>query len=105
MLADPDLVVAQVIEPLDQLHVAVDGQGRILAYSMERSEEDAEFHSAMGHGFSMRWVSRRGLAGERHFGHDEAVVGTWLEGDTPVHAVHDDLLEELDRGLFIVKDR
>src|SRR6266487_4615890 len=50
-----------------------------------------------------RWM--RASTGERHFGHDETVVGARLEGDAPVHAVHDDLLEELDRGLFILKDR
>ena len=56
MLADPDLVVAQVVEPLDQLHVAVDGERRVLPDAVERSEEDAELHAAMGHGVSVTAV-------------------------------------------------
>ena len=49
VLADPHLVVAEVVEPLDQLHVAVEGQRRILADAVERCQEDAELHSFVGH--------------------------------------------------------
>jgi hypothetical protein len=52
VLADPGLVVAQVIEPLDQLHVAGQGKRGVLAQAMEGREEDAELHSAMRHAVS-----------------------------------------------------
>ena len=54
VLADPDLVVAQVVEPLDQLHVAIDGERRILAHPVEGRQEDTELHPAVGHGFSVK---------------------------------------------------
>src|SRR5207245_1164070 len=49
VLADPHLVEAQVIEPLDELHVAGHGQGGVLAQPVERCEEDAELHPSVGH--------------------------------------------------------
>ena len=42
MLADPGLVVAELVDPLDQLHVARHAERRVLADPMERGEEDAE---------------------------------------------------------------
>ena len=48
MLADPRLVVAEAVEPLDQLQVAVEGRGRVLADGVERCEEDAEAHAIGG---------------------------------------------------------
>ena len=42
MLADPGLVVAELIEPFDQLHVARHGERRVLADPMEGCEKDAE---------------------------------------------------------------
>ena len=45
VLADPGLVVTQVVQPLDQLHVPVHGQGRIFADSVEGPKEYAEFHA------------------------------------------------------------
>jgi hypothetical protein len=56
MLAHPHLVVAEVVHPLDELHVAVHGERGILADSMERREEDAEFEAAMGHVVSFERV-------------------------------------------------
>ena len=49
VLADPGLVIAEVIEPLDQLHVAGEGQGGIFADSMEGRQEDSKLESTMGH--------------------------------------------------------
>ena len=49
MLAAPELVVAQLVEPLDQLHVAPDRERRVLAHPMERREEDAEFQTPVCH--------------------------------------------------------
>ena len=40
---------ARAVEMLDQLHVALDGERRVLAERMERREEDAERQAAMGH--------------------------------------------------------
>jgi hypothetical protein len=45
MLADPGLVVAQLVEPFDQLHVARHAQRRVLADPMERREKDAELQA------------------------------------------------------------
>ena len=42
MLADPGFVVAQLVDPLDQLHVARHRERRVLAHAMERRQEDAE---------------------------------------------------------------
>src|SRR5687767_2980266 len=50
MLADPDLVVTEVVEPLDELHVPREGQRGVLADAMERGQEDAELHAFVGHG-------------------------------------------------------
>jgi quinol monooxygenase YgiN len=50
MLADPRLVIAEPVEPLDQLEVARHRQGRVLAEPMKRGEKDAEFHAALRHG-------------------------------------------------------
>jgi hypothetical protein len=52
MLADPRLVVPEMIEPLDQLHVAGEGERGILANPMEGGQEDAELHSAVRHDVS-----------------------------------------------------
>ena len=49
MLADPGLVVAEPVQPLEQLDIAVDRQRRVFADAMERCQEDAELHAAMGH--------------------------------------------------------
>src|SRR5512145_2667676 len=52
VLADPDLVVAQVVEPLDELHVARERQRRVLADPVKRCQEDSEAHSLVGHSVS-----------------------------------------------------
>src|SRR5262249_40190575 len=49
VLADPRFVIAEMVEPLDQLHVPAEGERGILPYPVKRSQEDAELHSAMGH--------------------------------------------------------
>jgi len=49
VLADPRLVIAEPIEPFDQLHVARHRQRRVLAEAMKRREENAEFHAALRH--------------------------------------------------------
>ena len=48
MLADPGLVVAELVEPFDQLEVAVDRQRGILADAVKRRHEDAEVHASVG---------------------------------------------------------
>ena len=50
MLADPGLVVAQLVEMLDQLQVTLQGQCWVLAHGMERSKEDPKTHSIVRHG-------------------------------------------------------
>ena len=47
VLADPGLVVAELIEPLDQLQVAVNRQRGILAHAVKRRHEDAEVHASI----------------------------------------------------------
>src|SRR5262249_23526194 len=42
VLADPGLVVAQLVEPPHQLEVAVETRGRVFVHGMERGEEDPE---------------------------------------------------------------
>ena len=42
VLADPGLVVAEAVEVLDELEVALDGQGGVLVRRVEGREEDAE---------------------------------------------------------------
>src|SRR3546814_21023889 len=49
MLADPGLVVADRVEVLDQLHVALERRGRVLADRVERRQEDTETHVTRGH--------------------------------------------------------
>ena len=46
MLADPGLVVAQLVDPPDQLHVARHAERRVLADPVEGCEKDAEAHAA-----------------------------------------------------------
>jgi hypothetical protein len=54
VLADPRLVIAEVIEPLDQFDVTVDGEGWIFAKPVEWGEEDTEGQAAMGHEAMLR---------------------------------------------------
>src|SRR5208283_3034882 len=46
MLADESPVVAQFIEPFDQLQIALESQRRVFTDTMERGHENAEFHDA-----------------------------------------------------------
>src|SRR5262245_52051618 len=41
VLADPGLVIAELVEPLDELEVALQRQRRVLVVGMERRQEDA----------------------------------------------------------------
>ena len=45
VLADPRFVKTQVIEPLDQLEVAVHGKGRVFPDAVEGAEKDAKLHA------------------------------------------------------------
>ena len=72
VLADPRLVVAEGVEPLDQFQVAVERQGGVVADAVERGEEDAEAQAVVGHGgtFSLRdgacgWRGREGGSARR----------------------------------------
>ncbi len=49
VLADPSLVVAELVEPFDQLEVARHRQGRVVAETMEGRQKHAEFQAALGH--------------------------------------------------------
>ena len=60
VLADPGFVVAKPVEPFQQLHIAGDRQCRVFADTMERGEEDSEFHAATGHGRVLRSVLPHG---------------------------------------------
>ena len=42
VLADPRLVVAELVEVHDQVEVALQGQGRVLSGWVERGHEDSE---------------------------------------------------------------
>ena len=44
MLADEGFFIAELIEPLDQLHVAFETQGWVFADSMKRRHENSESH-------------------------------------------------------------
>ena len=48
VLAEPGLVEAELVEMLDELQVALERQGRVLADRVERGQEDAELESAVG---------------------------------------------------------
>src|SRR5215470_17093654 len=50
VFADPGLVVAEPVEPLEQFHVAREREVGIFAEAVERGEEDAEGHTFVGHG-------------------------------------------------------
>ena len=50
VLADPGFVVAELVEQLDQLEVALDGQRRVLVERMERRDEGAEAQAIWQHG-------------------------------------------------------
>jgi len=44
MLADEGLFVAELIEPLDQLQVALEAERRVFADAMEGGHENSELH-------------------------------------------------------------
>ena len=63
VLADPRLVVAELVEPFDQLHVAVHRQRGVLADPVERRQEDAELHAFVGQcRLRGQGITRRGYA-------------------------------------------
>ena len=45
VLADPGLVEAQVVEPLDQFQVPVYGQGGVFTHPVEGAKEYAKLHA------------------------------------------------------------
>ena len=48
VLAEPGLVEAELVQMLDQLEIALERQGRVLAHRMERGQEDPELEVAVG---------------------------------------------------------
>ena len=44
MLANERLFIAELVEPLDELHIALEAQGGVFANPVERRQEDTEFH-------------------------------------------------------------
>ena len=61
VLADPGLVVVEPVEMLQQLHVAIDGQQRVLVQGMEGGEEDAGLQKPVVHVAHRAWPSLRCL--------------------------------------------
>src|SRR5690349_8205547 len=53
---------------------------------------------------SPEWADRARLASQRHLRHDEPEIGPRLERDAAAGPVHHDFLEQLHRGLLLVKD-
>ena len=45
VLTNPGFIKTQVIQPLEQFEVALQGQGRVFADPVERGHEYAEFHT------------------------------------------------------------
>ncbi len=64
MLADPGLRVVEAVQMLEQLHVAADGERRVLVEIVERRQEDAATKVARAHAvvslFSKRILRGRG---------------------------------------------
>jgi hypothetical protein len=52
VLADPRLVVAQLVHPLDERHVARQGARGVLVDRVEGGDEGAEAQTRRGHGTS-----------------------------------------------------
>ncbi len=44
VLPNPGLIIAQVVQPLDQLQVPINGQSRVFSHPVEGTQEDAELH-------------------------------------------------------------
>ena len=44
MLSDEGLFVTKLIQPLDELHVALEAESRVFANPMERCHENSELH-------------------------------------------------------------
>ena len=44
MFANERLFLAELIEPLDELHIALEAQSGVFANPVERGHEDTEFH-------------------------------------------------------------
>ena len=76
VLADPRLVVAERVEPLDQLEVALQRERRVLVDRVKGSEKDSEVHSLHRHVWpSQSWlvaVREFSRAGSRFYGLDRA---------------------------------
>jgi hypothetical protein len=65
VLADPGLVVAEVVEPLEEFHVARHGERRVLAHAVERRQEDAELQTPMRHRSNSLTCGKRTLTPPR----------------------------------------
>ena len=63
MLADPGLVIVEPVEMLQQLHVAVDRQQRVLMQGMEGSQKDAGLQKPIVHVAHGGLGLRRGCLG------------------------------------------
>ena len=60
VLAEPGLVVAELVEMLDELQIALERERRILADRVERGQEDPELQSAVGVNGGHRSLRRLG---------------------------------------------
>src|SRR5690606_23829515 len=59
VLADPGFVIAECVEMGDQVHVAGNGEGRVVAGAMEGREEDSEDQAAVRQSLNHWCVSLR----------------------------------------------
>ena len=72
MFADPGLIVAELVEPLDQFQIAMQCERGIVADPVERRQEDAEAQAVVSHdavllgyrnGRKKAWISSASAAG------------------------------------------
>ena len=70
VFADPGFVVAQVVEPLEGLEVALEAEGGVFAQPVEGGQEDSKLHAwgrgirvAPLAGWGLEWFGRNDTAG------------------------------------------
>ena len=57
VLADPGLVEPQIVEPLEQLQIALQTEGRVFSEPVKRRQENPELHPCgQGHSCSPFWA-------------------------------------------------
>src|SRR5262245_33660963 len=74
VFTDIGLIKTQHIEPLDNLQVAFQGQGRVFTWPVEGSHEDAELHSRWYDHNALLLSSRRQLSHQYHLRSDVVLL-------------------------------